>query len=465
MKNLFRLRILFRIIGVIALASMPACTLDKTSLHVTRWSGEGDRPLIESKEIKVKPLPTWSSAQEEVQLSQQMIHQFPVEDSFIKTIRTKKKGIVFQSSALTHDISAYTLAQAQIMDEEKVTSWLLFMKKNPDFKDLKVSSLIEVVLVADPKLRPVLRVAVESKSGEMMNLTFNRKGQLLSSNRVGSNLAEQVDSPSMAYPRGPKKSQLTPILLSRKIQPEGLANLSLEVITESPNKILSTTDDFAFQITDERFDQVQAFYYSHAILNWFEKTLAVTGPIKLKIITHVGYPEKTNAAFYFRNQIRLGIGDDLTFSKIPWDPSVVMHETSHAIIDAIARLPFEGEGGSINEGFADVFTTFFLNSPQLADNSYRKADYKRSVEKVVKYSERDGGLYHDSAIVSSFFWELKDRIGKDKALRVALQVLNRLGPNSDFNDLTLSLREQSAVILNSEENKKVTQLITERDLP
>src|SRR5690606_1502757 len=122
------------------------------------------------------------------------------------------------------------------------------------------------------------------------------------------------------------------------------------------------SQNMEFPPTDERFDQVQAYYYANQILSWFGRKLTLKKPLKVSILAHVGYPDKTNAAFYYKGQVRLGSGDDVTFSLIPLDPSIVMHEVSHVLIDELARLPFQGEGGSINEGFADVFTTFYLNS-------------------------------------------------------------------------------------------------------
>lgn len=160
----------------------------------------------------------------------------------------------------------------------------------------------------------------------------------------------------------------------------------------------------------------------------------------------------------------MGQGDDKTYSNIAWDPTIVMHETSHAVIDVLTHLPFQGEGGSINEGYADLFTTFFLNNPLLGENSYLMAPYKRSVDQNLKLSEKNGGLYHDSAIVSGFFWNLKKQIEVDKTLLFAVRVLNRLGPQSDWNDFKLALQEQSQALFSGEDLKTVNLLMKERDL-
>ncbi|MBC7740930.1 MAG: hypothetical protein H7061_01955 [Bdellovibrionaceae bacterium] len=451
----------FSLLWILFLA---ACTPYRASLQSSRWSGEGARPVLNNSEkIKTDAPLALTSADEDVQISQQTISDFKVQNSFLKTVSIKNQGVVFESSALVYNVSARAIAHAKNLNQHKTKSWASFLKKNPEYKRVKLISLIEVIFINNLQLRPVLNVVTESSRGFITSVSFDKQGHLISATPVGSHLAGLVETPSWAYPKGPKKSVLTPILLSRKIQSEGLADTFLEVLSQSTNHITGSANNLEYPVTDDRFDEVQAFYFAHEMLEWFQQQITFAGPFKLQIMTHVGYPEKTNAAFYFRNQIRLGTGDDKVFSKMAWDPSIVMHETSHALIDSIARLPFTGEGGSINEGFADFFTTFYLNSPYLADNSYQISEYNRSVEVKLGLNDRTGALYHDSAIVSSFFWELKNLIGKEKALNLGIHILNRLGPSSDFKDFNLALNEQSKVLLNEDDLKKLNQLKKDRD--
>lgn len=438
-----------------------ACT-PTSPLTTTRWSGQGPQPSFNLDKTALKKEATQSSVNEEVEISQQTVDKFLIEGSFVKTI-SKKNNVVFQSSALAKNISNSLISLAKKMDKNKESAWQIFIQKNSNFKDKKILEPVQVIFITSPKLEPVYQSIIESSRGEIQAIHFFEDGKLISNTRVGSNLTETIDSLSIVFPKGPKKSELTSVLLNRKVQPEGLANTLVEVTSLSPNKILASSN-LEYQTSDDRFDQVQAFYYSELILKWFNQKLSLRGPLKLNITTHLGFPEKTNAAFYFQNQIRLGAGDDITFSNISWDPSIVMHETSHSVIDLLSRLPFQGEGGSLNEGFADFFTTFYLDSPLLGENSYRPAPFKRTVEQTLKLSEKNGGLYHDSAIVSGFFWSLKKIIGPDKTLAYGVHVLNRLGPNSTFSDFKLSLKEQSLELFTGDELKKVNSLLTEREL-
>ncbi len=449
-------------ISVLWILVITSCT-PTVPLISARWTGDGKRPQVDLGESTLYAEPAFKSSGEDVQIFQQRIANFRVIGSYLKIV-SKKDGVpIFQSLAVTPNVTPLKVLQAQDLDRKKRASWQQFLNLHPEYKNQKLLKPIEVVFSMVHKLRPALEALIENKNGEVFSNLFEQNGNLISSTRMGSGLSDLTESPALVFTRGPKKSELSSILLSRKIQPVGLTNTSVEVTSAAPSKITGA-QSIEFQPSDERFDQIQAFYFSNLILQWFKESLSLSGPYKLSIITHVGYPDKTNAAFYYKGQIRLGTGDDISFSNISWDPSIVMHETSHAMIDALSHLPFEGEGGSINEGYADLFTTIYLENPLLAENSYRKGPYKRSVDLNMKLSEKTGGLYHDSAIVSSFFWTLKKKLGSDKTLQLAIQVLNRLGPYSDFKDFILSLSEQTAKITNEDDRSKINQLIKEREL-
>lgn len=443
---------------------LSACT-PKSSFETSRWNGQGDRPPVPVKESDLRAEPQWASLNEQVQTSQQTIAGFPVEGTFVKTINQNNQ-IVFQSYALAESIPQKMVNRAIKLNGKKNDIWKMFLQKNAGYRSWHVESGPEVVFSRYHGLKPVVRTLLSSPHGRFVSVSFSDKGYLISADPVGSRLTDSdkpAEVPALAFPMGPKKSELSRVLLSRMAVATGLTNSKVEVRSQSPSKI-TVDQNLELPPSDERFDQVQAFYFANEILGWFDKKLSLQSPLKLVVVTDVGYPEKTNTAFYFQNQIRLGSGDNVTFTKIPWDPSIVMHETAHAVIDGLARLPFQGEGGSLNEGFADVFATFYLKSPYLGDSSYRKADYKRSVEQTLKLSDRNGGLYHDSAIVSGFFWSLRSSLGEDKALNLAVHVLHRLAPNSNFEDFALALREQTNDLFKAEDLKKVNELMHERGL-
>src|SRR5690606_11323605 len=107
-----------------------------------------------------------------------------------------------------------------------------------------------------------------------------------------------------------------------------------------------------------------------------------------------------NIAYYYNGNIRLGAGDGVTYKNIHRDPSIVMHEASHAFIQSIGQLSTESEGGSLNEAFADFFTALILDHPKMAEFAYIPGPYKRSLDNNTNATSFNGGLYHDSLVVS-----------------------------------------------------------------
>ncbi len=439
-----------------------SCTPTPQQDHL-RWSGVGPKPDIKKFIDSSYKTESYLSATEEIQTYPQKFSGYRIEGSFVKTIKDQNGEIVFQSGSVSEKLSAFFAIQAFRLEQKKEKVWLKFIDTHPLLANEKIIVPAEIIFLTKPDFRPVIYIVLENKIGLIHALTISKEEELISDEIVGSHLTDLIESMSTAYTRGPKKSPLAAVVLNRRNQSENLSDGNLEMISSSAAKI-NLLEPLEFSITDDRFEMVQAFYYSQQILNWFRDELKQNYTGKLRVTTQLGFPEKTNAAFYFQNQIRLGQGDNETYSHIAWDPSIVMHETSHALIDAISHLPFQGEGGSINEGYADVFTTFFLNSPLLGENSYLLAPYKRSVDQNLKLSEKNGGLYHDSAIVSGFFWHLKKQIDIDKTLQLAIRVLNRLGPNSNFEDFKLSLQEQVNEVLSEEQIKKAKILMKEREL-
>lgn len=446
-------------LGVLFFLFSIGCT-PKQTLQQSRWSGEGAKPSLPSQGLKTGD--RILSANEKIEISTQEVDGFPVENSFAKVILAENE-VRFQSWALIPKVSSEVLKSAKELDSQTAIAWLSFLSKYPEFDILKVESNPRVIIATQPKVKAVVSATLINAKSEIFQVQFLEDGSLFKKKKVGSGLNDLSEISVLTFPKGPKKSELTKVQVKKMNRPEGLSNSQTEVKSESPLKI-SGLQNFEFPPTDDRFDQVQAYYFANQFLSWIKAKIFLESPLKVTILTQVGYPEKTNTAFYYQGLIRLGAGDDESFAKIAWDPSIVMHEVAHAVIDQVSQLPFDGEGGSINEGFADTLTTYHLDSPYLADNAFKLADFRRNVESKVRLSEKTGGLYHDSAIVSSLFWELKRQIGKEKSLQLAIKVLNRMTPNSDFKDFALTMTEQGKEVFKDEEQKKVLPIMKEWEI-
>ncbi len=386
-----------------------------------------------------------------IEFTRQVLNGKPVYNSFVKTI-----------SADTNT----ELVQANYIDPSRL--------KNNSFNtillDLNYSEVLgdrvgtfiakeEVYIIENGKAVEYLLVHYFNKSGVPYTSFLKSDGTIARTERQGSQFA---DINATIYAEGPKLSQLTEQLLKGLSTTPALSNQQVFVTSESDKKISVTSPVLKFDTKDDRFDQLQVFYYLSKSFRWMKEILQIDIPTQIEAVVHVGFPVKTNSAFYFRNKIRLGGGDDVTYSDLMHDPSIVYHESFHAMIDHLAHLPFEGEGGSLNEAFADFFTCLLTERPYLGDASFLKGPYKRTLQLSRRLDEKNGGLYHDSQIFSGLLWELKEKISIEKARLVAVETLIRLNGLSQFRDFNDKIILAGNEVLNKDEQMILQQILRMR---
>lgn len=401
-----------------------------------------------------------------VQISQQSFMGIPVEDTFLKKVYTQSK---LSSALLTAE--ARTLPSPAL----KIVSGLSFdlnillkalKQKSPNFDRVEVIEEKTVLKEFSGELKAVYKVSFFDRTGEPWTLFADTRNRILEVKRNGSHFAGTVSVNADIFPMGPKLSQLSSILLENlHVQPT-LSNQYVVVTSEADLKIVSIAQALKFDPKDYRFDQVQSFFYLNRALDWMRKTFKIDFARQLEVAVHVGFPEKTNSAFYFQNKVRLGSGDDVAYSKIPQDPSIITHESFHYFIDHVAGLPYQGEGGSLNEAFSDFFTAMMLSNPKLAETAYLKAPFKRTLEINRKLSEKNGGLYFDSLIVSGLLWEISKQIGTEKSIQFAFSILKSLHLYSDFADFELklnsALQKEALEYLTKEQIDLIRQIVSDR---
>jgi hypothetical protein len=432
----------------------------KNGLNNIEWKrGDSQSQLHVLDKISVSSISKIQSAVELVEIQQQTVQSIKIEDSYVKKVRDLKGEEVLVRASISLDkskldsllLADFKAQRKTILDELKV-AFPIFRKRPPENIDV-------VIINHKSYYEPVWNILYSDKNGIPWEMKLGSHFQIRSVKRVGSQFH---DTPAFVFPRGPKMSSLQEVVLKGLAADPTLANEHLMVTSQADSKILDVTSPLKFSPQDSRFDQLQVFYYLEEALNWFDKRLNVKLPFKLQAEVGVGSPEKTNSAFYYQGRIRFGFGDDQTYSHIPQDPSIVIHESVHALVDAIARLPYEGEGGSLNEAFADFFTSLQLDNPNMGEAAYLKGPYRRTLVNDYKLSEKTGGLYHDSGIVSGTLWDFRSKFGIEKAKQIGLLTLNRLTPGSDFVDFGLQVKEVLSQVLSDEEQLVAVSILEKR---
>jgi hypothetical protein len=403
----------------------------------TRWSQLGPAPARPSD---VKPENSLVVGEKKVIFQTQSVEGVSVEGSYYKEISNQNK-IEFVTSKWSEGFPARLKTQIFWMKRGRGRILAKFLKYHPDYREKEFHSEPELVLRKGELLWKLVRSTSE---GRLIGIYVNDLAEIRESRFLGSSLENAA---ATLFPDGPLLSPLQKVWLSNLNDNRTLVSPDIRVLTQSNVIAIADNAQFVFPVEDRRFEQVQVYFYLSKVLSWVKDRWKMDLPFILEAETSIGYPEKTNTAFYYQHRIRLGDGDDVVFSRIALDPSIVSHEGFHAVIDAVAKLPFEGEGGSVNEAYADYLTAAMTGNPNLGETSYKKAPYKRSVKNDFHFPDRNGGLYHDAGIVSGLWWSIQEAIGKEMALNLAWQVLLRLNPDTDFKsfhgELTEILTEQS----------------------
>ncbi|HWU44564.1 MAG TPA: hypothetical protein VN132_14030 [Bdellovibrio sp.] len=441
------------------LVLLSACS-PKRELQRFEWrAGSSHESLKSLENVETSTTPPIQSLQESVELENQTFQGVKIEGSYIKRLMDRKGNVQLVRAAVSvNDKKLESIPLSDFLNHQKTI--LAELKKAFPFFRQKAPEVVEVIIVPQRGFfQPLWRVVYSDHKGLLWEAKLGNHLQIRSIQRVGSQFH---DTMAFVFPKGPKLSNLQQVMLKNLATTPTLANEKLLVTSQADSKITDVEAPLKYSIEDSRFDQVQVFYFLSESLGWLEKNLNFKLPFSLQAEVAVGAPEKTNTAFYYQGKIRLGAGDDQTYSHIAQDPSIVIHESIHAMVEATARLPYEGEGGSLNEAYADFFAASQLDNPNMGDVAYMKGPFRRSLVNDLKLSDKNGGLYHDSGIVSGALWDLRIQFGAEKSRKIALLVLNRLTPASDFADFSAQLKEVLPQVLSDEEVTEASRILEKR---
>ncbi len=439
-----------------------ACSKQRSKMNTIDWSSDSHHSLSALVEnSQGKTVAAISSKYGQIEIQNQTVDGFEIDGAFVKKIKNNQ-GQATRINALleSREISSFNKARWNLARKNKERYLETILSKENHLENKKIESFDLKLASEDEDLLPRWFLKYFETNGELWQIIFSYNLNILSQSRMGSEF--EVTS-AWVYPKGPKYGNLQQVYLMNLSKGDELMSNRIKVSSADQTKIQVSGQPLQFTISDKRFDQVQSFYLSQKALAWFAKEFGVQYNSILDLEIHVGAPEKTNTAFYYSGRVRLGAGDDIVYKKIPWDPSIVTHESSHFVIDMISHLPFQGEGGSLNEAFADYFTAVILDNPILGEGAYLQGPYKRRIDIFKKYSEKTGGLYADSLIVSSLLWDLNQKLGEKKGLLIAFKTLHNLNPQSTLDSFKSELVAQSVSNLNLIDQAKVTTSLNQRE--
>lgn len=392
--------------------------------RVIDWqSGQGQEHLMLPPDLL--PDTDVTLADTKVRWFKQAVAGVPVEGAFVKTVERSEKVV---------------LARGQVVDGAQLPSpaTVLEMLKDGDgqsgVRNLSLqkqgcresNELAPALKYYNGRWRLIYQADCERGFG-VVRIAFVTDGKLFRSETVSYEFSWN-DASVVLYPRGPMFSQLQALTLPVSSDPTFLQTPNMSVRSDAGLSFADIKTLNEVTPTDPRFDMVQAYHYVKGALDWAQQTLNVQ-LTELRVRTHVGHPDRASVAFYYSSEVRLGTGDNVSFRNMTWDPTVVVHETMHAVVEKLTRMPFQGEAGSLSEALADSLTAFHLRTPKMGESSYLTGPYQRSLEQRVLLQDKNKKLYHDSLILSGTIWQLREEVDEQTALDLTIFLLARLTPS------------------------------------
>lgn len=435
-------------------------------MTTVRWSSNQDalKPEIQSNlfgnaEATVKVF------DEIVERSNQKVGGALVEAAYLQKITNDKGQLKYVNAQFAERDFTTLTAQAEQMRLQRFKALEIVKRK---YLELGRANYIfePEVIISGKQTEPKLQYKFEylpHDSSAVYSMRVSPAYAIESIKRVEHCFQE---SRSFVFPIGPRLSDLMETMLKPLLGDGSLSSPRVNISSEDGQKVVAENGEFLFGPEDSRFDHVQAFFFAQKTLTYAENNWELSLPFPVKIGLRAGYPKKTNTAYYYKGLIRLGDGDDVGYKHIPRDPSIVSHEVAHAIIDSLSGMGTEGEAASINEAFADYLTASMWENPELGHTAFMRRPFTRTVNIATHFSEKNGGLYHDSGILSGTFWDIEKQLGAKETQKLALKTIVRLGAQPSFADVRPAVVDaMKAAGLKAEGIASVTSILNARGWP
>jgi zinc metalloprotease ZmpB len=226
------------------------------------------------------------------------------------------------------------------------------------------------------------------------------------------------------------------------------------VVSETGDPARSSTDTFTYHRSDDRFEQVMAYYWVTESQKYIQSLGFGTGlfpPVNMKSqrlrINQFGQ-DNSFATDHPVDELRFGKGgvDDAE------DAEVILHEYGHAIHFSQTFSFDSEEAGAISEGFGDYWAADFADILVPTPDPACVADWDsvsytstvphclRRVDTNLHYpTDLSGEVHHDGQIWSRALWDIRGALGHVKADTIILN------GQFDFPGTTMTALAQSTV--------------------
>ncbi|HNY12115.1 MAG TPA: M36 family metallopeptidase [Candidatus Wallbacteria bacterium] len=217
------------------------------------------------------------------------------------------------------------------------------------------------------------------------------------------------------YVTNPLKCKITKEeLLNLNAGSKGLAGKWAEIINEdSEPAAADASGNYIFEADNTHFDEVNAYYHTNKIHDFF-KNFGFTGLDRAMEVT-VHYGDNYDNAFFSPMSGSISLGDGKQLNDLSKEESVIYHEYTHAVTNAMVQMPYKAESGAMNEGFSDYFACTVTDDPEVGEWAMAKLNrpYIRTLVNKTHYPEDIQNEVHaDSNIYGGALWDLRKELGQ-----------------------------------------------------
>lgn len=227
-------------------------------------------------------------------------------------------------------------------------------------------------------------------------------------------------------------------------------------------KATSEDGTFLYEPSDPEFAEVNTFAHAHNMLSFFQEYgYEWGGPKPLVIETGRTIGGTLNNAVYQPGEafddgqprIRIGKGDGILLQNLEMDADVVSHEFGHHVVFASLKST-RGESLVLHEGLADYFAFSRTQDTCLGESICPAGSgacwvenqcLRKAIEDPAELNYGDAnynGLaqaHLQGQVISGMLWQIRAEIGDVAMIKLTLNAIGELLPDSGFRDFFLAL--------------------------
>lgn len=232
---------------------------------------------------------------------------------------------------------------------------------------------------------------------------------------------------------------------------------------QADNRALENSLAFNYNVSNERFDQVEIYYQFERARTYFgnlgftpnpQQTVAYANEDLFLYICNAAY-NWANNYFIFGDKSDGG-GCSPVCNSPGQDGDIIFHEYTHQVIHQVSGIDASQHWPqSIHEGVADYFSCSFFDDPQLAEplqGGCSTALRNISIDKKYPDNADWNDPHKMGLILGSALWDIRQDLGQQLADWAIYNGLLGLPANADFSDFAQSVLDVIAAKIDDIDN-------------